>query len=52
MTVLDNVLVGAHTRTRPFRGGASRERARARSSTTSGFADVADRRRQGCRSGR
>src|SRR5206468_4331804 len=28
MTVLDNVLVGAHTRTRPFRGGAARDRAR------------------------
>ena len=28
MTVLDNVLVGAHTRTRPFRGGAVRGRAR------------------------
>jgi branched-chain amino acid transport system ATP-binding protein len=28
MTVLDNVLVGAHTRTRPFRRGAAEERAR------------------------
>jgi branched-chain amino acid transport system ATP-binding protein len=28
MTVLDNVLVGAHTRTRPFRRGAVDERAR------------------------
>ena len=28
MTVLDNVLVGAHTRTRPFRSGAVRTRAR------------------------
>jgi branched-chain amino acid transport system ATP-binding protein len=28
MTVLDNVLVGAHTRTRPFGGGAVRGRAR------------------------
>jgi branched-chain amino acid transport system ATP-binding protein len=28
MTVLDNVLVGAHTRTRPFRAGAVRGRAR------------------------
>ena len=28
MTVLDNVLVGAHTRTRPFRAGAVRSRAR------------------------
>ena len=28
MTVLDNVLVGAHTRIRPFRGGAVRGRAR------------------------
>ena len=28
MTVLDNVLVGAHTRTRPFRSGAVRDRAR------------------------
>jgi branched-chain amino acid transport system ATP-binding protein len=28
MTVLDNVLVGAHTRTRPFRDGAVRGRAR------------------------
>ena len=27
MTVLDNVLVGAHTRTQPFRGGAARGRA-------------------------
>jgi branched-chain amino acid transport system ATP-binding protein len=27
MTVLDNVLVGAHTRTRPFRSGAARGRA-------------------------
>jgi branched-chain amino acid transport system ATP-binding protein len=27
MTVLDNVLVGAHTRTRPFRGAAVRTRA-------------------------
>src|ERR671924_120539 len=27
MTVLDNVLVGAHTRTRPFRAGAVRTRA-------------------------
>src|SRR3954463_14515771 len=28
MTVLDNVLVGAHTRTRPFRSGAVRKNAR------------------------
>src|SRR4051812_39014276 len=28
MTVLDNVLVGAHTRTQPFRGGVVRGRAR------------------------
>src|SRR5512141_2480628 len=28
MSVLDNVLVGAHTRTKPFRGGAARARAR------------------------
>ena len=28
MTVLDNVLVGAHTRTRPFRSGAVAARAR------------------------
>ncbi len=28
MTVIDNVLVGAHTRIRPFRGGAVRGRAR------------------------
>jgi branched-chain amino acid transport system ATP-binding protein len=27
MSVLDNVLVGAHTRTKPFRGGAARGRA-------------------------
>ncbi|HEV7639711.1 MAG TPA: ABC transporter ATP-binding protein [Gaiellaceae bacterium] len=27
MTVLDNVLVGAHTRTKPFRGSAARSRA-------------------------
>src|SRR5881227_2663291 len=27
MSVLDNVLVGAHTRTKPFRGGAARARA-------------------------
>ena len=36
MTVLDNVLVGAHTRTRPFRSGRASRRVRARSSTTSG----------------
>src|SRR6476620_833873 len=28
MTVLDNVLVGAHTRTKPFQGGAVQKRAR------------------------
>jgi branched-chain amino acid transport system ATP-binding protein len=42
MTVLDNVLVGAHTRTRPFRGGAARGRAREVLEYV-GIADVAGR---------
>jgi branched-chain amino acid transport system ATP-binding protein len=42
MTVLDNVLVGAHTRTRPFRSGAVRGRAREVLDYV-GIADVAAR---------
>ena len=42
MTVLDNVLVGAHTRTRPFRGGAARARAHEVLDYV-GIADVAER---------
>jgi branched-chain amino acid transport system ATP-binding protein len=42
MTVVDNVLVGAHTRTRPFRGGAVRSRAREVLDYV-GIADVAER---------
>jgi branched-chain amino acid transport system ATP-binding protein len=42
MTVLDNVLVGAHTRTRPFRSGAVRGRAREVLDYV-GIADVAER---------
>ena len=42
MTVLDNVLVGAHTRTRPFRGAAVRVRAREVLDYV-GIADVAGR---------
>jgi branched-chain amino acid transport system ATP-binding protein len=42
MTVLDNVLVGAHTRTRPFRDGAVRGRARDVLDYV-GIADVAGR---------
>jgi branched-chain amino acid transport system ATP-binding protein len=42
MTVLDNVLVGAHTRTRPFRSGAVRGRAREVLDYV-GIADVAGR---------
>jgi branched-chain amino acid transport system ATP-binding protein len=42
MTVLDNVLVGAHTRTRPFRDGAVRGRAREVLDYV-GIADVAGR---------
>jgi branched-chain amino acid transport system ATP-binding protein len=42
MTVLDNVLVGAHTRTRPFRSGAVRVRAREVLDYV-GIADVAGR---------
>ena len=42
MTVLDNVLVGAHTRTRPFRSGAARGRAREVLDYV-GIADVAER---------
>ncbi len=42
MTVLDNVLVGAHARTRPFRDGASRERA-AEMLEYVGIAEVAQR---------
>ena len=42
MTVLDNVLVGAHTRTRPFRSGAVRGRAREILDYV-GIADVAGR---------
>ena len=51
MTVLDNVLVGAHTRTRPFRGAAVRVRAR-KSSTTSALRTLPDGRSPGCRSAR
>jgi branched-chain amino acid transport system ATP-binding protein len=42
MTVLDNVLVGAHTRTRPFRSGRVRTRA-GEVLEYVGLADVADR---------
>jgi branched-chain amino acid transport system ATP-binding protein len=42
MTVLDNVLVGAHTRTRPFRAGAVRTRAQEVLEYV-GIADVAER---------
>jgi branched-chain amino acid transport system ATP-binding protein len=42
MTVLDNVLVGAHTRTRPFRAGAVRTRAQEVLDYV-GIADVAER---------
>jgi branched-chain amino acid transport system ATP-binding protein len=42
MTVLDNVLVGAYTRTRPFREGAARSRAREVLDYV-GIADVAGR---------
>jgi branched-chain amino acid transport system ATP-binding protein len=42
MTVLDNVLVGAHSRTRPFRGGAARARAQEVLDYV-GIAGVADR---------
>jgi branched-chain amino acid transport system ATP-binding protein len=42
MTVLDNVLVGAHTRTRPFRGNAVRGRAQEVLEYV-GIADVANR---------
>jgi branched-chain amino acid transport system ATP-binding protein len=42
MTVLDNVLVGAYTRTRPFRGGATRGRAHEVLEYV-GIADVAGR---------
>ena len=42
MTVLDNVLVGAHTRTRPFRSGAVRDRAREVLEYV-GIADMAER---------
>jgi branched-chain amino acid transport system ATP-binding protein len=42
MTVLDNVLVGAHTRTRPFRSGAVRARAHEVLEYV-GIADVAER---------
>ena len=42
MTVLDNVLVGAHTRTRPFRAGAVRARAQQVLEYV-GIADVAER---------
>jgi branched-chain amino acid transport system ATP-binding protein len=42
MTVLDNVLVGAHTRTRPFRSGAVRARAQEVLEYV-GIADVAER---------
>src|SRR6476661_9884525 len=42
MTVLDNVLVGAHTRTRPFHSGATESRAREILDYV-GIADVAGR---------
>jgi branched-chain amino acid transport system ATP-binding protein len=42
MTVLDNVLVGAHTRTRPFRSGSARTRA-GEVLEYVGLADVAQR---------
>jgi len=42
MTVLDNVLVGAHTRTKPFQGGAAEKRAREVLDYV-GIADVANR---------
>jgi branched-chain amino acid transport system ATP-binding protein len=42
MTVLDNVLVGAHTRTKPFRSGAVRARAQEVLDYV-GIADVANR---------
>jgi branched-chain amino acid transport system ATP-binding protein len=42
MTVLDNVLVGAHTRTRPFRSGSARTRA-AEALDYVGIASVANR---------
>ena len=42
MTVLDNVLVGAHTRTKPFRSGAVRKNAREVLDYV-GIADVANR---------
>jgi branched-chain amino acid transport system ATP-binding protein len=42
MTVLDNVLVGAHTRTKPFRSGAARGRAQ-KVLEYVGIADVAHR---------
>src|SRR5215208_6244717 len=42
LTVLDNVLVGAHTRTRPFRAGRARVRAREVLEYV-GLADVAER---------
>jgi branched-chain amino acid transport system ATP-binding protein len=42
MSVLDNVLVGAHSRTRPFRSAAARVRAREALDYV-GVADVADR---------
>ncbi len=46
MTVLDNVLVGAHARTRPFRSAAARERARAALDYV-GVADLAGRQAAG-----
>src|SRR4026207_2336507 len=42
MTVLDNVLVGAHTRTKPFRSGTVRKNA-AEVLEYVGIADVANR---------
>ena len=51
MTVLDNVLVGAHTRTRPFRSGAVRGRAREVLDYV-GIATSPGARWPGCRSGR
>ena len=52
MTVLDNVLVGGHTRTRPFSERAARERAQVRDRVrrTSGMSPIG--RSRACRSAR
>ena len=52
MTVLDNVLVGAHTRTRPFRGRAAADARASRCSTTSASPTSRPGPWPGCRSGR